>query len=131
MNQETNLAEMAVKITEVIKSTLKMDGPNTLVVILDRIPELSEDANKTISLFIDLAEKLGIRFNDVYDILDQIKLNIRTAVSEVSRGSLLHTIATVLYTVSTIALNFLPPAWKDASKAVIIGYEALYGGEGK
>jgi len=124
---EKNLADMAVKITQVIKQGISLDSQQLMVVMLQKIPELGKDVNKTISLFTDLAEQLGFRFADVYDILDQLKLRIRTAISEVSRSSWLHTIATALYIVASIAVNLLPPAWKEASKAVISGYEALYG----
>lgn len=125
--KEKSLAEMAVKITNVIKNGLNLSSQEILVVCLEKIPELSQDANKTIGLFTDLAKQLDIRFNDVYDIIDKIKLSIKTSVSLVQRSGWLHTIAAALYIVASIAVNFLPPAWKDASKAVIAGYEALYG----
>ncbi len=122
----TNLAEMAVKATNVIKGYLNMGSQELMVKILDEVP-LIPNANFGIVLFTDMAKEFGWKFNEVYDILDRAKLEIKTAVGALDRGGWLHKIATALYVVALALNNFLPPAYRIASKAVIGGYEALYG----
>lgn len=124
---EKSLADMAVKATNVIKGYLNMDSRELMVKILDAVP--IPDANFGIVMFTDMAKEFGWKYNEVYDILDRAKLEIKTAVGALDRGGFLHKIATALYVVAMALSQFLPPPYNVASKAVIAGYEALYGGE--
>lgn len=122
-----NFATTAVKITNVIKENENRSSTDIMLLILNNVPELAIDANVTIAIFTTLADKLGIAYKDVYDIIDQLKYHVKTAITDVLRSNWLQTIANTLYYALRALNGMLPEPWHKISLIVLGVYEGLKG----
>lgn len=123
--KDQQLADISVKITQVIKTHDKLTPQEIMIALLEMVPELKNSMNDAIDLFTRLAEQLNILYSDVYDIIGQITYKIRTSVSALFKGNFLHSIAVGLYYVGKIILGFLPPAVSEIGAIVLGAYKEL------
>ena len=65
MKDEKVLADIAVKITNVIKLNLNEDAQTVIKKMLDEIPELVNDIDLTIEYLQSMAKAMGLHYKDV------------------------------------------------------------------
>lgn len=123
--QKDTLADIAVKITQVIKTNLNDSAQQVIKKMLDEIPELAQDIDRTITYLQSMADSLGIAYTDINDIVHYIQKYAKAAASDIDWNSLWQTIAQGIYYVAQVIANLLPPKWKEVVLIVLAAYENL------
>lgn len=122
---EQVLADIAVKITQVIKTNLDQSAQDVIKKMLDEIPELANNIDLTIEYLKSMADSLGIDYTDIDDIITKIQETANNAASDIDWNSLWQTLAQGIYYVARILANLLPPKWKEVILIIVEAYDRL------
>lgn len=125
--KDQQLADIAVKITQVIKKNLSDSAEEVIKKMLDEIPELANDVNLTIEYLKSMADNLGITYTDINGIIGYIQHYAKTVASDIDWNSLWQTIAQGIYYVARLLANLLPPKWKEVILIIVEAYDRLVG----
>lgn len=125
MSYDKTLADIAVKITQVIKTNLNIPAQDVIKKMLAEIPELANDIDKTIEYLKSMADSLGIKYTDINDIITTIQNKANDVASNVDWNSLWQTIAQGVYYVAKALISLLPPKWKEVIVFVLEAYDRL------
>lgn len=123
---KSTLADISVKITNVIKLNLNDTSHEVIKKMLDTIPELVGDINLTIEYLQAIGKEMGID-GDVNTIIDAIQEKAKNAVSDINWNSLWQKVAQGIYYVANLLAGFLPPKWREVILIVLNAYERLVG----
>jgi len=125
MKDDKVLADIAVKITQVIKTNLDASAQDVIKNILDKIPELANDIDLTIEYLRSMANSLGIAYTDINDVIGYIQSYAKKAASPIDWNTLWQSIAQGIYYVAKALAGVLPPKWKEVILIVLAAYENL------
>lgn len=123
--KDQQIADIAVKITQVIKTNLDTPAQELIIKMLDKIPELAGNINLTIEYLKSMADSLKIDYSDVNDIIATIQNTAKDATHPVDWNTLWQTVAQGIYYVAQVIANLLPPKWKEVILIVLAAYENL------
>jgi hypothetical protein len=123
--KDEQLADIAVKITQVIKLNIDLEAKDVIVKILDEIPELANNVNLAIEYLKAIGDAMGWNYTDVNDVISFIQLHAQQATSDIDWNSLWQTIAQGIYYVARVIANLLPPKWKEVILIIVEAYDRL------
>ncbi len=85
--QKDTLADIAVKITQVIKENLSDSAQGVIKTMLDKIPELANNIDLTAEYLLSIGRELGIE-GDVNTIIEVIQHRAKQAASDIDWNSI-------------------------------------------
>ena len=125
MNEDQQLADIAVKITQVIKTNLSLPAQQVIKKMLDDIPELAEDISTASEYLLSMGKAMGYQNKDVNSIIEAIQQNANNVASDIDWNTLWQTIAQGIYYVARAIANLLPPKWKEVILIIVEAYDRL------
>lgn len=125
--KDQQLADIAVKITQVIKKNLSDSAQNVIKKMLDEIPELANNVDNAIEYLKSMADNLGIDYTDINGVITEIQYRAKTVASDIDWNNLWQTIAQGIYYVARVLANLLPPKWREVILIIVEAYDRLVG----
>lgn len=119
---EKELAKYAVKITQVIKTTLDKTPQEVVSIILDKTPELTVE--DIIAYLTGVAKRLDMNYQDVYDLVKLIQNRGNEIMDEMDWNTFWQSLAQGILWVASIIKGMLPK-WAQVIISIVTAYAEL------